>query len=273
LFQSVNVLASYRATQTFTPHDYADDLESFFYVYVYLLACYHKNGERRSAIVFDGVGRWKSDDPMASLDSKASFLARRLPIPFKQDIVNTWGLPFLELLQALRDLVNEMQEERQAIICDSGHQDLTKVEKYYQQADHYFCEFLRQFCDTIEKLVPEGATVEVECPGEETGMCTPTSPRTRIPPISPCRTDGHVIPPDLFYPASPSRGVKRQAGGSPDDQGSPKRKKTSQAQRWDVSQTAESPLGYIVEGPVANISGSDTEDEGGENVIRKLTFD
>ncbi|KAH6879388.1 kinase-like domain-containing protein, partial [Coprinopsis sp. MPI-PUGE-AT-0042] len=75
-FQSTNVLASYNPrSKNYTPHDYGDDLESFLYVYVYLLCCYDSCGERRSELVYDNLLHWKSDDAMVSLNSKATFFA------------------------------------------------------------------------------------------------------------------------------------------------------------------------------------------------------
>ncbi|KAI5888987.1 uncharacterized protein SCHCODRAFT_02510924 [Schizophyllum commune H4-8] len=163
-FQSVQVLRSYECNlsdasseQRFM-HDYADDLEAFYWCLCWI--CFS----------FDGPGveseeenlllkRWQHDDPREAYDSKSNFLEG----PFKRRLVKRYFQDdaLIELLEFLHAVFQVMYAHKSSLV-ETGTVHNRTLEHIQREAKDTYERVIKAFNRAIDRLGPEGMPAKAE---------------------------------------------------------------------------------------------------------------
>ncbi|KDR85790.1 hypothetical protein GALMADRAFT_234869 [Galerina marginata CBS 339.88] len=194
-FQSVNVLNSYSSETSTVPHDYLDDLESFFYVLCWI-CCGHdrpkpqdftgrhptslpEKTNPRKIVPFPAyLIKWETHDPSQAADSKRSMFivprfTYRITTLFKEEA----GPVFPNLLEKLYQFFKEHMVRKMAFLDDDTRPSL--MELVPTAAGHYEA-VLKIFDDAIAEFLSFTASVKAQ-EHTEALASTPAAPAPTTP--------------------------------------------------------------------------------------------
>ncbi|KAF8663691.1 hypothetical protein AX16_000866 [Volvariella volvacea WC 439] len=143
------------------PHDYKDDLQSFFWVVVWLGVRYKKPNKLKPTLP-DLLQVWSGEN------SRLSALERRYALEFFEEIViphigEGFTPPFINLLRRLRDLIwAQCHETHKPYVSCSCPGSPTTVEELCPHADEDYSNFLSAVDEAIEALKMEEAEAIME---------------------------------------------------------------------------------------------------------------
>ncbi|KAJ3506810.1 hypothetical protein NMY22_g17129 [Coprinellus aureogranulatus] len=135
MYQSISVLTSYLVDHVHLAHDYLDDLESFFYVAVYLMFGW-SGAECEQAKKPEFLATWDHDDPIHSRNAKVTFITEALNL---KPIPSFWTAPCRELLRSFHKFVRGIVSEKADIRgLDEPEERLRALEQLHEGfEDHY----------------------------------------------------------------------------------------------------------------------------------------
>ncbi|KAF8643426.1 hypothetical protein AX16_009035 [Volvariella volvacea WC 439] len=184
-FQSVNVILNPNR-----PHDYKDDLQSFFWVLVWLCLRYRRPSQPKPT--FPGLLQvWSGEN------SRTSALERRYALEYFEEIVvpqisRGFTLPFINLLRKLRNLIwAQCHEASKPYVPCSCPGSPTTLEELCPNADEDYTRFLSAIEQAIEEAEEEEARkkLENEREREVTGMPHLRPRSSDAKPLSPAGSD------------------------------------------------------------------------------------
>lgn len=119
-YQSCAVLRSYHSKpkDPITPHDYMDDLESFFYMLCELMFTRVSFNKEVDPVVKVILQRWDAKDERTAIDSKATFLSH----PVSEDLIDAeyWGVACTELVEGFHAMLQTITQEKAKIMSKSS---------------------------------------------------------------------------------------------------------------------------------------------------------
>lgn len=205
IFQSLSVLASYAPQRTIPAHDYLDDLESFFYVIVYIFLIHRPDGSRvpsreKGPLI---VGKWDDPDPSAAHRHKSGVFASWEGVRASEIVETTWGPVCTALYKKFRSWTSNMREDKiDSLIRDESRdgdedededddddedEDAQTYESLLSRRDEHYFQVLRIFDEAIDSLkapaasdVAPAATLPAEVPSPS--AAENTEPSTPLPP-------------------------------------------------------------------------------------------
>ncbi|KAI4521430.1 hypothetical protein K525DRAFT_201250 [Schizophyllum commune Loenen D] len=219
-FQSVQVLRSFECNlpeseasskQRFM-HDYADDLESFYWCLCWI--CFSFGGpENESKDENLLLKRWQHDDPREAYDSKSTYLK----MDFEQERVKRYfqDPALLELLRFLHDTFRRMFKHKTTLI-KKGTAHSRTLARIQQEAEGTYKKVIEALDRAIRKLGPEGIPAEED--EEEIPEFPFVVPQLPESPRQPSRALGPTS-------TSVSLGNKRKASEESDE--APEKKKAA----------------------------------------------
>lgn len=158
-YQSQAVLASYHTPpdNSLPPHDFFDDLESFFYVLCDLMFSRVPTGKRMDSEAKIMLERWDMRDAITAKDSKGSFVM----YPFSTALVNAdyWGIACVELLEGFHDLLQDLVRQKEKF---RGKKKLSLEEKVQRVRAMGFDEHYDRIDSLYEKALDALRTEEPE---------------------------------------------------------------------------------------------------------------
>ncbi|KAJ3530456.1 hypothetical protein NMY22_g8561 [Coprinellus aureogranulatus] len=137
MYQSISVLYSYDAEVECLAHDYLDDIESFFYVLVYLLFGWTDvDKELPPAQKPKFLSKWDHDDPEDSLNAKVRFMNDNMNMKL---VPAFWTKPCRELLKSFHTFIKGIVSEKGTIRgMEEPEERQQALEKLYEGfEDHY----------------------------------------------------------------------------------------------------------------------------------------
>lgn len=184
MFQSLMVLLSFKKSQegvALAAHDHLDDLESFFWVYAYLMLAYEppagqSDGEpnpvRKKPVhqrdtdsdsddaAVDpadlATTKWNSEDPEVASSAKYEFLTRRMGSLLSKSLSRSWGLPCVNLLKRLRAYFTKIADQKEHLAYDDEDDDEDDspitLEQLRGQADKHYEDLLDFFQTAIDEI-------------------------------------------------------------------------------------------------------------------------
>lgn len=166
MFQSLSVLASYEPQGRVPPHDYLDDLESFFFVLVYTFLIHRPDGSRVLSTE-DGpsiVAKWDHPDPAVAGSQKEGTLGGRDGLIATRIIKNRWGNVCSSLYRDFSDWMSDTREEKLEILGqvseDGDEQNTTAncdpLSDFHSRKDEHYARVLALFDNAIADI--EAAT-------------------------------------------------------------------------------------------------------------------
>ncbi|KAJ3501283.1 hypothetical protein NLJ89_g9409 [Agrocybe chaxingu] len=128
------------------PHDYLDDLESFFYVYCWV--CMHHSADGKP-LKKPPLTAWESQNPEFRIAAKSAFLS---PVVIKHNEVNhTFGKVFQDLLDALRGFFLETYKWK----TENRNTMTNKMDAMKEHSTQHYAEFLGHIDTAVMALEEE----------------------------------------------------------------------------------------------------------------------
>ena len=188
LFQSAGVLSG--SLESSPPAiDHLDDLESIFYVLLFLTLMYNQHGEsnnlRKGNVGFDLLRDFAHAEVRRSFNAKLGFLSSRATLrEMSAALHNNWNGVVYNLLDALRQIFKGVLENKTAILditSDKPAGPGFRFAELIAQRDQHYGHILKLFDDAIEALpISANAPAPMKF---ATPVPVATSPPS--PPISP----------------------------------------------------------------------------------------
>ncbi|RXW14928.1 hypothetical protein EST38_g10920 [Candolleomyces aberdarensis] len=171
MFQSIMVLKSCQLTPDYLPeHDYLDDLESFFWLFTYILLTYTPNGHRMPSDDYRErlMSSWSHHDPTSALLSKWAFLNSPSAIRESQEAMHpSWRSACSTLFLEFREFAHEVSYEKERLIYEGqevlGTAAPDRFSSLRSNVDEHYRRVIRMF-DAALQNVPE-VRVDESVPG------------------------------------------------------------------------------------------------------------
>ncbi|KAJ2914091.1 hypothetical protein MD484_g6302, partial [Candolleomyces efflorescens] len=177
LYQSIAVLLTCHYPRIKLAQDHLDDLESFFYVYTYIIYGYDESGFPYP--VHSTLLEWMREAPLSAANNKVAFLIRR-NVP--QSISSRWPKPCIDLLAAYRKfLLPFVLQKRELIETELENKD-EEIEIIMDGIDEQYDAVLDLFTQAIEALKALENTPPAEDVGRKANRFR-TPPREPEPPV------------------------------------------------------------------------------------------
>lgn len=111
-----------------TPHDYMDDLESFFYVLCELIFTRVSFNKKVAPVVKETLQGWDTKDEKSAAQSKMTFLLA----PFQEELIDSdyWGVACSELVEGFHGLLQTISQEKLKITMKkslSTHEKIVRL--------------------------------------------------------------------------------------------------------------------------------------------------
>ncbi|KAJ3540250.1 hypothetical protein NMY22_g4372 [Coprinellus aureogranulatus] len=192
--QSLSVLSSFDDAEKYRPaHDYMDDLESFFWIVLYILLLYRPDGTQHSeqAELTRIVLNWSAECPGKAHASKNAVMHfGRAYEAASCRIQETWGPVCFAFVDSFRDWVADTTEEKQTYLNRAryrrGIEPVNPLEPFYSRRDQHYAEVLAFFDEAIEALKADPNSI-------------PTHPSGKIP----ASAEPLILPKEIDYPTPP----------------------------------------------------------------------
>ncbi|KAJ3515155.1 hypothetical protein NLJ89_g1935 [Agrocybe chaxingu] len=177
------------------PHDYLDDLESFFWVFCRICMGYNQHGAR---VKCPTVEKWEDDSLEMRLCHKKNFFGHELRLSRHDEVIHNFGPLFQKLFDALRDLIIELITwktlHRKAGTMPTSYDDIKAIAKVH------YARFLELLDAALMDLAKED--------GEEKENVPPPTTAVRVVKPSPARS--HVVPVPLQKPGQVASGKRKR---------------------------------------------------------------
>jgi len=185
LFQSISVLSSELARGLAPPHDYLDDLESFFYLAHYLVILYHPDGSDRLIDPAskhhgrDALRAWADPDEQVSRNAKAAFIEEPELYDSVIEEVQDWHPAVTAMLEEFCTWIRGIRQEKKNIqreekrrrgpLVPEGQAPLNRFAKLYEHVDEHYAQVFALFDTAITAL----ATTASNSPAVSSSATTP----------------------------------------------------------------------------------------------------
>ncbi|RXW24320.1 hypothetical protein EST38_g1512 [Candolleomyces aberdarensis] len=229
MFQSLMVLRTYQFGQDIiSAHDYLDDLESFFWVFSYLLLTYKADGKRAARnYLQDDVSSW-GQDPSVAFMAKFVFLDDdSMDWEIEKLMDEGWRYACTELFSKFRVYMNTLARKKKRLIskCNSVTGDgfpnrfsslLENVDEHYEYVLGLFDDALKKvkedsqpIPDSTSTLVPHATSTSVASPATVPNQLLPVPQISSLPSLSDASSSAlpstHSEPPSSnAQPSTPS---------------------------------------------------------------------
>ncbi|KAJ2911667.1 hypothetical protein MD484_g8751, partial [Candolleomyces efflorescens] len=167
MFQSRMVLRSYKLIPAFIPlYTYLDDLESFFWVFAYLVLSYKPNGQRMVPNSFQEstLLSWVEDGPTCIHNSKFTFLNSPSTIDEIQEAIEPgWRVIYEDLFLSFRDFVRDVGNARDRLLY-KGKTEVAphRFASVLENVDQHYAHVLGLFDAALEKLKGSALSKELD---------------------------------------------------------------------------------------------------------------
>ncbi|TEB22059.1 hypothetical protein FA13DRAFT_1799175 [Coprinellus micaceus] len=179
VFQSLSILSSFAPEGPIPPHDYLDDLESFFFVLLSMFLMYTPDGGCVSSKKLGPSIVLSWDDPDVSTANTNNI------------VKDMWGMTCLALYEKFLNLICDLATDKLDLLYPDEDNDLAKIrgrpvdgdvlQPLLSQWDDHYAQVLRLFDNTIDSI---NASVTPTAP-----VPSP-SPSNHSPPIVPLNPNG-----------------------------------------------------------------------------------
>ncbi|KAJ3524656.1 hypothetical protein NMY22_g10901 [Coprinellus aureogranulatus] len=191
IFQSLSVLGSRYSEDVAPPHDYLDDLESFFYLLVYIfLRCkpdgtrLHSNEEGPSIL-----SSWDEDDASLAFMSKSGLYGSGpVATRTRRFIESVWGSTWLDLFTKLRNWIFKRRGEKEKL----SYQGKDLAVLYTHREEHY-STMLGMFDETINFI--RTSTGPPESAGDPLLQASSSTDNEQMGVNLPAPSAGAAVPP------------------------------------------------------------------------------
>ncbi|KAG2012023.1 other/FunK1 protein kinase [Coprinopsis cinerea AmutBmut pab1-1] len=191
MFQSVMVLLGFRMDNS-PPHDHLDDLESFFYVFTYILFAYVKPKERRNSLP-RLLLKWDQSEPERAEEAKCHFMALRLH-EVTDTIDSWWGNIVVDLFTKFKQYIRNRSDDKRDAWYSASTPDAEAIKKLRDEFEDHYKHITKLFQDAItnlDKVEADEAASKAAIAEEEASSALPPSPspqnnrpsRLLIPPV------------------------------------------------------------------------------------------
>lgn len=162
MYQSVAVLSSYNLHgQQMPPHDYLDDLESFFYVLCRIMFSTVSKGKSVHSRIELLLEQWASD-PETAAGAKERFIMSALK-PAHIDSTY-WGEACMTLLHEFHTFIQSIVKKKDVLTAEYGDDDsarITNVRKMGGDIERHYDHLDSIFRTAMAKLETEELEIEV----------------------------------------------------------------------------------------------------------------
>ncbi|RXW19952.1 hypothetical protein EST38_g5916 [Candolleomyces aberdarensis] len=189
MFQSFMVLKSCELSPEYLPpHDYLDDLESFFWIFTYILLTFKPNGNRmpRSSYLESTVLAWTGDNTSIICDHKWRFLnSPRTITEARQAIDSGWHCIYDHLFLGFRAFTRELSFAKDGLVYQESSDGSPAPDRFasiLDKADHHYARVIGLFDASLEKLQKSGVAA-VSAPKADAPSCCSGSQSTTSDPV------------------------------------------------------------------------------------------
>jgi hypothetical protein len=130
------------------PHDYLDDLESFFYILTCIVYTYDCHGVSHPQNEL--LKRWQTITGSTAAVAKEAFLTRGRFIP--NPIASRWPKAFLDVFFGLRVFLFPLVQEKVSVMEMEPEEVLESLKWFASNAEQHYDEVLKIFDAGIEAL-------------------------------------------------------------------------------------------------------------------------
>lgn len=161
-YQSIAVLWGYilREEEGMAPHDYLDDLESFFYVLCQAIISKVSKGKSLSRRADNMLAAWQSADFDYSRTSKVEFVR----MPFRNSYVDTdyWGEACRSLIKKYHAFVQLVNDKKDNIRCleEVDLQGQVEMLRGIGDIDTHYRDIDKMFQEALDALITEEPKIE-----------------------------------------------------------------------------------------------------------------
>lgn len=197
MFQSLSVVASFNSRDVPKPHDYLDDLESFFLVLVYVLLTRRPDG----TLLPGGsegpsiVREWDHPDPNIAYRNKSRIFGGTTDEFDAVRVIETnWGVTFLNLYKKFRSWASgmrrqklirlgEVEEDLHTYGVDEENESAVQnpFESLHSQRDEHYSQVLSFFDEVIQEVEASAAPGAAHSPNTHPSVDGLLPRKTPIP--------------------------------------------------------------------------------------------
>jgi hypothetical protein len=220
------------AEEKISAHDYLDDLESFFWVFAYLVLTYKSDGKRVFKNYFqDDLRNW-GQDPLKALMSKFVFIDdESMDWEIEALMDEGWRYPCAELFSKFRAYMNTLAKKKRRLVfesdCTTEDGFPNRFSSLLENVDEHYDYILGLFDDALKRVkeppqpVPDSNSVSTS---HTSSVVSPATVPDQLLPIPPQKSSpssssdasSSALPstppqPSSIAPSStPSRSPKRR---------------------------------------------------------------
>ncbi|KAJ2933847.1 hypothetical protein H1R20_g3244, partial [Candolleomyces eurysporus] len=189
MFQSFMVLKSCELSAEYLPpHDYLDDLESFFWIFTYILLTFKPNGNRmpRSSYLESTVLAWTGDNASIICDHKWKFLNSPRTIPEARRAIDSgWHCIYDDLFLGFRAFAREVSFAKDSLVYEESSDGSPAPDRFasiLDKVDHHYARVIGLFDAALKKL-QKSVAVAVSAPKADAVSCCSGSQSTTSDPV------------------------------------------------------------------------------------------
>ncbi|RXW12794.1 hypothetical protein EST38_g13062 [Candolleomyces aberdarensis] len=189
MFQSLMVLQTCELPEDdISAHDYLDDLESFFWVFSYILLMYKANGELAvEGLLQEGVRRWNRAATFAH-DTKSAFLnCPATSYDVAREMDEGWRHACIELFSKFKDYMSNLATEKRRLLfehmgTEAEGEHPNRFSSLLEHVDEHYDYILGLFDDALKKAKEASRPIPVSTPSTPTlqaissGVASPAAP-------------------------------------------------------------------------------------------------
>ncbi|KAJ2915273.1 hypothetical protein MD484_g5152, partial [Candolleomyces efflorescens] len=204
MFQSLMVLRTFDFSEDeISAHDYLDDLESFFWVFSYILLMYKADGTLAAeGPLQQAVRRWNCE-PTFAYDVKRAFLDCSITSwEVNREMDEGWRQACTELFSKFKDYMCDLGSEKRRLYYED-HTDIEVEGKFpnrfsslLEHVDEHYDYILGLFDDALKRAQETSMPIASGTPLSLTGSTDATLPAAPVTPIAASLVD--KIPPIPF---------------------------------------------------------------------------
>ncbi|KAJ3538907.1 hypothetical protein NMY22_g4968 [Coprinellus aureogranulatus] len=150
LYQSISVLSSYNPKLVHLAHDYLDDIESFFFVFVHLV--FGWAGVEQPVELADQpefLGLWDHENPTISRNAKGMFISEGLPMEL---VAPFWTKPCRNLLRSFHEFVKGIVSQKASIRSMEPEDRFEALEKLHSGFEDHYNALKNMFDKALKEL-------------------------------------------------------------------------------------------------------------------------
>ncbi|KAJ2915293.1 hypothetical protein MD484_g5149, partial [Candolleomyces efflorescens] len=220
MFHSLMVLRTFQfAEEKLSAHDYLDDLESFFWVFSYLVLTYKSDGKRAPKSYLQNDLRNWGQDPLTALKAKFVFLDDESMDWEIKGLMDEGWKPCAELFSKFRTYMNTLARKKRRLVfeSDSIREDgfPNRFSSLLENVDEHYDYILGLFDDTLKRIkeppqavpVSESTSAPVPPPSPVVSLSTVPNQIRSIP----CQESSPSLYSDASSSVLPSTNLQRSS--------------------------------------------------------------